>query len=452
MFKLPKETEVNKNIDINTFLKNFNFHKSREKSIERKINSIIIEHQINRELLFGRDDNKNNDEFYIISLLYDNLSYTKDNEISQIININTLKGISNEIKLKAVYVIKDELNRPRALYYNDDDLIVLSVNNPPNIKLDPLAVDLYLDFIEKIGEFEYYDVDGIDDVDLTPEQLEDIDKILPKEILDEDVRIYLKEISHYRLLTPEQELELSKRKQQGDTEAKDILVNSNLRLVVFIASKFREQGLSLLDLIQEGNVGLIKGIEKFDYKEGFKLSTYVYWWIKQAIERAIADQSRTIRIPVHMVEKINKMKNVIKKLTKELGQEPSIEQIAEEMNITVKEVQKLIRLDKEEHISLDTPLGEDGGRIGDFIPDPNESPEEYAERVMLKEQIMGLLDELKEREKRVLMLRFGLEDDHPRTLEEIAAELHVTRERIRQIVDKALEKLKFSAQNLAQLI
>ena len=288
------------------------------------------------------------------------------------------------------------------------------------------------------------------------EELEDLDTIvdeLPSDILDDPVRVYLKEIGQYQLLDPERERELSKLKQQGDEKAKDILVNSNLRLVVSIAKKYIGHGLSLLDLIQEGNLGLIRGIEKFDYKLGFKLSTYVTWWIRQAVSRALADQSKTIRIPVHMVEQINRMNKVKKKLTAELGQEPTIEQIAKGMKTTVEKVEEIMQI-ATDPISLDKPVGEeDDSIVADFIADQNViSPEQNAERVMLKEQIMGLLDGLKEREKRVLMLRFGIEDDHPRTLEEVGVKLHVTRERIRQIEDKALRKLKFRAKNLAQLV
>lgn len=288
------------------------------------------------------------------------------------------------------------------------------------------------------------------------ESLEDLDAIvneLPSDILDDPVRIYLKEIGQYPLLTVERERELAKLKQQGDDKAFDVLVQSNLRLVVSIAKKYIGHGLSLLDLIQEGNLGLIRGIEKFDYKMGFKLSTYVTWWIRQAVSRALADQSKTIRIPVHMVEQINRMNKIKKKLTAELGTEPTIEDIAKGMKTTVEKVEEIIQI-ATDPISLDKPVGEeDDSIVADFIADQNViSPEQNAERVMLKEQMISLLNSLKEREKKVIMLRFGIEDDHPRTLEEVGAKLHVTRERIRQIEDKALRKLKFRAKNLAQLV
>lgn len=271
--------------------------------------------------------------------------------------------------------------------------------------------------------------------------------------IDDTVRLYLKEIGQYQLLTPEQERELAKKKQQGDPVAFKRLVECNLRLVVSIAKKFLGHGLSLLDLIEEGNIGLMKGIEKFDYKMGYKLSTYVTWWIRQAVSRALADQAKTIRIPVHMVETINRLNKVKKKLTTELGCEPSVEQIAQGMHMSVQKVEEVMQIAMDP-ISLDKPVGEeDDSIVADFIADQNViSPEANAERVMLKEQMVELLDTLKEREKKVLMLRFGIGDDHPRTLEEVGKELDVTRERIRQIEDKALRKLKYRAKNLQQLI
>ena len=271
--------------------------------------------------------------------------------------------------------------------------------------------------------------------------------------IDDTVRLYLKEIGQYQLLTPEQERELAKKKQQGDQVAFKRLVECNLRLVVSIAKKFLGHGLSLLDLIEEGNIGLMKGIEKFDYKMGYKLSTYVTWWIRQAVSRALADQAKTIRIPVHMVETINRLNKVKKKLTTELGCEPSVEQIAQGMHMSVQKVEEVMQIAMDP-ISLDKPVGEeDDSIVADFIADQNViSPEANAERVMLKEQMVELLDTLKEREKRVLMLRFGIGDDHPRTLEEVGKELDVTRERIRQIEDKALRKLKYRAKNLYQLL
>ena len=271
--------------------------------------------------------------------------------------------------------------------------------------------------------------------------------------LDDPVRMYLKEIGQYRLLTPEQERELAKRKRQGDKIAFKRLVECNLRLVVSIAKKYIGHGLSLLDLIQEGNLGLIRGVEKFDDRLGYKLSTYVTWWIKQGVSRALADQSKTIRIPVHMVETINKMNKVRKKLTTELGYEPSIEQIAKAIKVSREKVEEVMQIAMDP-ISLDKPVGEeDDSIVADFIADQNViSPEANAERVMLKKEIIELLKTLRERERRVLILRFGIEDERTRTLEEVGKELDVTRERIRQIEDKALRKLKYRAKNLQQLI
>lgn len=271
--------------------------------------------------------------------------------------------------------------------------------------------------------------------------------------LDDPVRMYLKEIGQYNLLTPEREKKLAELKKQGDEKAKNTLIECNLRLVVSIAKKYIGHGLALLDLIEEGNLGLIRGIEKFDPDMGFKLSTYVTWWIRQAVSRAIADQGKTIRIPVHMHETINKLSKVRKKLTTELGKEPTIKQIAKAMKMDESKVEEIMQkaLDP---VSLDKPVGEeDDSIVADFIADQNViSPEMNAERVMLKEQIGELLQGLKERERKVLELRFGIEDDRQRTLEEVGKELNVTRERIRQIEDKALKKLKLRARNLQQYI
>ena len=235
--------------------------------------------------------------------------------------------------------------------------------------------------------------------------------------------------------------------------AQKVLIESNLRLVVSIAKRYIGHGLSLLDLIQEGNLGLARGIEKFDYKMGFKLSTYVTWWIRQAVSRALADQSKTIRIPVHMVETINRLNKEKKKLTTELGHEPSTKQLAKALKMSEEKVEEVIQIAMDP-ISLDKPVGdEDDSIVADFIADQSAiSPESNAERVMLKEKIQGFLAKLKERERRVLELRFGINDDHPRTLEEVGKELKVTRERIRQIEDKALKKLRYKAVILQDII
>ena len=260
---------------------------------------------------------------------------------------------------------------------------------------------------------------------------------------EDPVRMYLKEIGTVPLLTAEQELDLAKRKSAGDESAKAKLIEANLRLVVSIAKRYTGRGMSFLDLVQEGNLGLIKGVEKFDYTKGFKLSTYATWWIRQSVTRALADQARTIRVPVHMVETINKMSKMQRKLTLELGCEPSIPQLAEALGMTEEKVMEVMQIAREP-ASLETPIGEeDDSNLGDFVADTNTvSPETNVEAVMLREHIDALLGDLKERERQVIVLRFGLEDGHPRTLEEVGKEFKVTRERIRQIEAKALRKLK----------
>ena len=261
---------------------------------------------------------------------------------------------------------------------------------------------------------------------------------------NDPVKMYLKEIGRIPLLKPEDEIEIAKRIKEGDEEAREILISSNLRLVVSIAKKYVGRGLLFLDLIQEGNMGLVKAVEKFDYTKGFKFSTYATWWIRQAITRAIADQARTIRIPVHMVETINKLTRIQRQLVQELGREPTAEEIADRMGgITpekVREIQK-VALDP---VSLETPIGEeDDSHLGDFIEDKDaESPDQYANNQLLKEEINEVLSGLAEREEKVLRLRFGLEDGRNRTLEEVGKEFNVTRERIRQIEAKAIRKLK----------
>ncbi|MBO4837750.1 MAG: RNA polymerase sigma factor RpoD [Lachnospiraceae bacterium] len=260
---------------------------------------------------------------------------------------------------------------------------------------------------------------------------------------EDHVRMYLKEIGQFPLLTAEEELELAIRKSQGDEEAKNRLIEANLRLVVSIAKRYTGRGLGFLDLVQEGNLGLIKGVEKFDYTKGYKLSTYATWWIRQSVTRALADQARTIRVPVHMVETINKLTKTQRKLTLELGYEPTIAELAEAMEISQERVMEIMQIAREP-ASLETPIGEeDDSNLGDFVADYNGvTPEENIEAVMLREQIYAILDDLKDREKQVIMRRFGLGDNHPRTLEEVGREFDVTRERIRQIEAKAIRKLR----------
>ena len=260
---------------------------------------------------------------------------------------------------------------------------------------------------------------------------------------EDPVRMYLKEIGTVPLLTAEEELVLAKRKQTGDNRAKKKLIEANLRLVVSIAKRYTGRGMSFLDLVQEGNLGLIKGVEKFDYRKGFKLSTYATWWIRQSVTRALADQARTIRVPVHMVETINKMSKMQRKLTLELGYEPSVAELADALGMTEEKVMEIMQIAREP-ASLETPIGEeDDSNLGDFVADSNVlTPEDNVETVMLREHIDALLSDLKERERQVIVLRFGLEDGHPRTLEEVGREFKVTRERIRQIEAKALRKLR----------
>jgi len=293
------------------------------------------------------------------------------------------------------------------------------------------------------------DDDDVDDEEiiLTEEDevdVENIDLSVPDGISIEDpVRMYLKEIGKVPLLSAEEEIDLAKRMELGDQEAKKRLAEANLRLVVSIAKRYVGRGMLFLDLIQEGNLGLIKAVEKFDYRKGYKFSTYATWWIRQAITRAIADQARTIRIPVHMVETINKLIRVSRQLLQELGREPSPEEIAAEMNMPVDRVREILKI-SQEPVSLETPIGEEeDSHLGDFIQDDNVPvPADAAAFMLLKEQLVEVLGTLTEREQKVLRLRFGLDDGRARTLEEVGKEFNVTRERIRQIEAKALRKLR----------
>ena len=330
--------------------------------------------------------------------------------------------------------------------------------------MDRLAgTDMDADLLDHVLEtLEAYGVSVVNDnadrqVTLTDEQAADqaaevariegdtpIDLSVPEGIsIDDPVRMYLKEIGKVPLLTADEEIEIAKQLEAGDESAKQKLAEANLRLVVSIAKRYVGRGMLFLDLIQEGNLGLIKAVEKFDYRKGFKFSTYATWWIRQAITRAIADQARTIRIPVHMVETINKLIRISRQLLQEYGREPTPEEIAKEMGISEAKVREIIKI-AQEPVSLETPIGEEeDSHLGDFIPDEDApAPAEAASFALMKEQLMDVLDTLTPREEKVLRLRFGLDDGHQRTLEEVGKEFNVTRERIRQIEAKALRKLR----------
>ena len=326
-----------------------------------------------------------------------------------------------------------------------------------DMNLEPEELDKFYDKLENLG----IDTSGEDilpplDDEVLPalEELQEIEEVTEEEIADTDalvdtfstddpVRMYLKEIGKVPLLTPEEEQDLARRMAEGDEEAKRRMAEANLRLVVSIAKRYVGRGMLFLDLIQEGNLGLIKAVDKFDYTKGYKFSTYATWWIRQAITRAIADQARTIRIPVHMVETINKVIRVSRQLLQELGHDPSAEEIAEEMGMPVDKVRDILKI-AQEPVSLETPIGEEeDSHLGDFIPDEDASePSEAASFSLLREQLMTVLDTLTPREKKVLELRFGIVDGRTRTLEEVGKEFNVTRERIRQIEAKALRKLR----------
>ena len=322
--------------------------------------------------------------------------------------------------------------------------------------LDAEHMDKVFDYLEANGvdvlRIQDNDMDDLimsdeEEMNLSEEDevdMENIDLSVPEGVSIEDpVRMHLKEIGKVPLLTAEEEISLAKRMENGDESAKKRLAEANLRLVVSIAKRYVGRGMLFLDLIQEGNLGLIKAVEKFDYRKGYKFSTYATWWIRQAITRAIADQARTIRIPVHMVETINKLIRVSRQLLQELGREPQPEEIAEEMNMSVDRVREILKI-SQEPVSLETPIGEEeDSHLGDFIQDDNVPvPADAAAFTLLKEQLVEVLGTLTEREQKVLRLRFGLDDGRARTLEEVGKEFNVTRERIRQIEAKALRKLR----------
>ena len=322
-------------------------------------------------------------------------------------------------------------------------------------ELTPEKLDRIYDFLDKkhVDVLKMSNDDDLDpdlfseDEDADPEDeidVEHIDLSVPEGIgVDDPVRMYLKEIGKVPLLSPDEEIELAKKIELGDEEAKKKLAESNLRLVVSIAKRYAGRGMQLLDLIQEGNLGLIKAVEKFDYRKGYKFSTYATWWIRQAITRAIADQARTIRIPVHMVETINRLVRTQRQLVQKLGREATPEELAKELDMPVERVREIMKI-SQDPVSLETPIGEEeDSHLGDFIQDNNvEVPADAATYTLLHEQLMDVLSTLTEREQKVLRLRFGLDDGRPRTLEEVGRQFNVTRERIRQIEAKALRKLR----------
>ena len=316
------------------------------------------------------------------------------------------------------------------------------INTLEEIELEPDQIEKVYEMIENVGVEVIGDIEEeLEDIKVTEEEL---DLSVPEGVgTDDPVRMYLKEIGKVPLLSAEEEIELAQRMADGDIEARRRLAEANLRLVVSIAKRYVGRGMLFLDLIQEGNLGLIKAVEKFDYTKGYKFSTYATWWIRQAITRAIADQARTIRIPVHMVDTINKLSRASRHFLQELGREPSVEEIAEEMNMPLDKVREIMKI-AQEPVSLETPIGEEeDSHLGDFIPDNDApAPSEAASFMLLKEQLVDVLNTLTSREEKVLRLRFGLDDGRARTLEEVGKEFNVTRERIRQIEAKALRKLR----------
>ncbi len=346
----------------------------------------------------------------------------KKTVIKEITELGKSKGqLTNKDILDAIGEMDFDPEQLEKLYDNLESMGIEIVEDTEDLQFDDIALD-----VTSAVDGEAYDNDSADVV-----------------AIDDPVKVYLKEIGRVPLLTSEEEIELAIRIKDGDVSAKQRLSEANLRLVVSIAKRYLGRGMQFLDLIQEGNLGLIKAVEKFDYTKGFKFSTYATWWIRQAITRAIADQARTIRIPVHMVETINKVKKVSSQLLHQNGHEPTADEIAVELDMSVDKVREIMRV-AQEPVSLETPIGEEeDSHLGDFIPDEDApAPADAASHTLLREQLMEVLDTLTPREEKVLRLRFGLEDGRSRTLEEVGKEFNVTRERIRQIEAKALRKLR----------
>ena len=379
---------------------------------------------------------------------------TEDGEIMPIETIE--KQLLKKAKAQGKQIEQSEIYDALANFEIDDDTLeeILNFFHDNDIKVtseDDEEEDEDLDDIDesKINMSENFEDDFDEDVEVSDEEdfdLDNLDLTLSGEVrVNDSVKMYLKEIGKYDLLKPEDEPILAQKILEGDEEAKNTLINANLRLVVNIAKHYVGRGMLFLDLIQEGNLGLMKAVDKFDYTKGFKFSTYATWWIRQAITRAIADQARTIRIPVHMVETINKMTRIQRQLIQDLGREPTAEEISDAMGgeLSPKRIREIQRIAMEP-VSLETPIGEeDDSHLGDFIEDKDsESPSDYTTRQLLKEKLYGILKDLSDREERVIRLRYGLDDNHPRTLEEVGKEFGVTRERIRQIEAKAIKKLR----------
>ena len=359
------------------------------------------------------------------------------------------------LKERLTKLVEIGLSKNKTLDFNDvNDFFAGETLTPEELEfvytyLERKKIDVLRAATEEIADVDMdaSNADDFDkDIDFSDDE-EDVDldaiDLLEGVGTEDPVRMYLKEIGTVPLLTADEEMELAKKKAQGDESAKERLIEANLRLVVSIAKRYTGRGMSFLDLVQEGNLGLIKGVEKFDYTKGYKLSTYATWWIRQSVTRALADQARTIRVPVHMVETINKMSKMQRKLTLELGYEPSVAELAKALDMSEDKVMEIMQIAREP-ASLETPIGEeDDSNLGDFVADVNTvTPEGNVESVMLRDHIDALLGDLKERERQVIELRFGLRDGHPRTLEEVGKEFNVTRERIRQIEAKALRKLR----------
>lgn len=374
----------------------------------------------------------------------------KEQEKEQLKNGENLQSVEERFKAKLIDLLEIAKKKKNVI---EDTEIINHFNDCKDIELNTERMVAIFEFLDEnnidVLTITDDDDDEPDDIILEAGEeadvdVEHIDLTIPDGVSIEDpVRMYLKEIGKVPLLTAEEEIELAKRMEDGDENAKKKLAEANLRLVVSIAKRYVGRGMLFLDLIQEGNLGLIKAVEKFDYRKGYKFSTYATWWIRQAITRAIADQARTIRIPVHMVETINKLIRVSRQLLQELGREPLPEEIAEEMDIPVERVREILKI-SQEPVSLETPIGEEeDSHLGDFIQDENVPvPAEAAEFTLLREMLGEVLDMLTEREQKVLRLRFGLDDGRARTLEEVGKEFNVTRERIRQIEAKALRRLR----------